>query len=78
MRSTDTEKAYRRGVHQAIHMIDSLIHEDRFLKVDPASVLDIADAFSKTIRYDTDPHPYLVDDLKAAIIRQLEETGLVE
>lgn len=49
-----TEKAYRRGVHQAIAAIDHYIHKEENLDKDPASVLDVALSSAKMLRYSKD------------------------
>jgi hypothetical protein len=65
------EKAYRRGVHQAIAAIDSFIHEEENLKLDPASVLDIAKAVAKELRHSGLPHSHLLHDLIKEVKRVL-------
>ena len=77
-RDPNQERAYRRGVHQAIHAIDSLIHEEEYLDVDPASVLDIAKSEARTLRYDNADHPMLIDELRKRIIKGLADAGLLD
>ena len=58
---TEIEMAYRRGVHQAIGMLDDHIHED--LEVDPASVLDVARRYAKAFRHDNHEHRHLMHEI---------------
>lgn len=69
---TLTEKAYRRGVHQVLAMLDRLIHDH--LNVDPASVFDVASSTARTYRYDRREHAFLVHDL----IREVKDLCGIE
>jgi len=55
------ERAYRRGVHQALALVDEYIHEH--LDVDPASVLDVASSTARTFRSDKKEHNFLMHEL---------------
>ena len=68
-----SEKAYRRGVHQALAMVDRFIHEH--LQVDPAAVLDIAASEARSIRYDRAEHRFMMDEILKDVKRRLEEVG---
>lgn len=64
-----TERAYRRGVHQALHLVDRFIHEH--LDVDPASVLDIASSVAKDLRFSHDEQRLLMHKLLAKVEEHL-------
>lgn len=64
------EAAYRRGVHQALALVDRFIHEN--LEVDPASVLDIASSVAKDLRCSHDEQPLLMNRLLEKVVEHLE------
>lgn len=72
----ECEKAYRRGVHQAIHMIDEYIHEH--LEVDPASVLDIAKAEARSLRFGPHTRCFVMHEIMKKVTEQLQKLGLLE
>ena len=57
------ERCYRRGVHQALAMLDAYLHQPENLEVDPARALDIASSTARTIRYHREKHEWLMDEV---------------
>lgn len=67
---SSAEKSYRRGVHQALAMLDHFIHE--YLDVDPASALGIASSSARTFRYDRRKHTFLMDEILSDVAKRLD------
>ncbi|MCP4899976.1 MAG: hypothetical protein GY906_23655 [bacterium] len=65
---SETEQAYRRGVHQALALIDIYIHDN--LEVDPASILDVASNTAQTFRFDKQEHRFLMHDLLEVVKKE--------
>lgn len=57
-KQSDIERAYRRGVHQALHLLDDFLHTHWTL--DPMSVLDVAADKARQIRFSHEDAPLLL------------------
>jgi hypothetical protein len=65
------ERAYRRGAHQTLAVIDRFIHEH--LSLDPAAVLDVAVSVAHGLRYTTDDVNFHNEELKEALLKHFAE-----
>jgi len=75
---SNLERAYRRGVCQAFVYLDRFIHNEKYLHVDPASVIDVFKSVAHTIRFENKEHGLLMDEIVKRSTKLIDEAGLLD